>query len=54
MATVLHRPDQHDCHRELRELGKEPIRTVARCSCGREYVMTDDQRDGPHWALKQA
>lgn len=50
MAIIISRPSQHDCHRELAELGKEPIGTVARCSCERRYVMRDDQRDGPYWS----
>lgn len=53
MATVVSRPESHDCHRELQELSKEPIGTVAKCSCGRRFVMRDDQRDGPYWASER-
>lgn len=51
MATIVHMPDRHRCHTELHALGRLPVGTVAECSCGKRYVMRDDQRD-LYWELE--
>lgn len=54
MARITkHVKDPHPCHQELardfpnlRELG---LGTEATCSCGAEFVLREDQRDGRGW-----
>lgn len=53
MARLIHVPDQHNCRTELSSLGKQPVGSIAECSCRKQYVMRDDQRDGPFWDEKR-
>lgn len=50
MAQIIFTPDPHRCRKELDGLGAVPTDTVAECSCGRTYVMREDQRDGQYWS----
>lgn len=49
MARIIHKPDNHNCHRELAQLGKQPFGTVAECSCRKTYVVAEHQLDGFSW-----
>lgn len=53
MASVISRPSTHNCRAEIAEdlLEAElPVGTIVECSCKRQFVRRDDQRDGLYWA----
>lgn len=54
MAKVIYQPSTHDCYAELRnDLGPEnkvTFGTIAECSCGSQYKLGNDQRDGNYWS----
>lgn len=39
MAKILYVPDPHRCWEELAELGEQPEKTIAECSCGKRYML---------------
>lgn len=54
MAEIISVPSQHNCRKELlRDLGDESklyYGTVAKCSCGKNFRLENDQRDGNYWS----
>lgn len=49
MAEIIFQPSSHRCHDELKGLGHRPVGTVARCSCGKKYVVRDQQWAAGFW-----
>lgn len=52
MAKVIKTVARHVCQEELADLDTSVlwIGSVAECSCGKQFVRRDDQRDGMYWA----
>lgn len=53
MAEVTRRVEKHSCYDELDELDITDLGlgSGAVCSCGAQYVLCEQQIDGPYWAL---
>lgn len=56
MAHIIYVGNQHDCYRELQQelapASTVPIGTVAECSCGKRYIISENQFDGRDWAWR--
>jgi len=52
VAEVVKRVERHDCREEIRESGLDDLYygSIVKCSCGRQYIKTSDQREGAWWA----
>jgi hypothetical protein len=56
MADIIKRTERHNCHEEITasELDGLYYGSVVECSCGKQYIKRDDQREGAYWADHKA
>ena len=55
MAEVIKRAQRHNCHEEIKEVDVDLyLGSIVKCSCGKQYIKRDDQRDGLYWAEMDA
>lgn len=49
-ARLVKETHRHRCDEELAALGDPYIGSVAECSCGKQFIRAEDQRDGRYWS----
>lgn len=52
MAKVIKATTRHVCREEIKEVDSADLYlgSIVECSCGKQFIKRDDQRDGPYWA----
>jgi hypothetical protein len=52
MAKVIKLAVRHSCFDELDALGDLWVDSVAECSCAKQYIRRETQRDGRYWEYR--
>lgn len=52
MAKIIKEEVYHNCQVEIRGVDRPDLYlgSIVECSCGKQFIKTENQRDGMYWA----